>query len=233
MRRLLILLLLAGFTETAFGASQVARYEFSSAVVSTDTDPTSVAGVFSGVGLGTVPTFNLTSGNPLPSLQASATDIPDGSPPTPAATNTSTGYYTFTVTPAPGITLGYSTLSFDVATLTTDTTNNSFTISLQTGLNNFATLASTTINGSLTSTTFHTVQWDLSSLQQTAAPTDFHLVIQDNTSASNRGILLDNVSLTANVGVMPIPEPSTYVLVGIGLLIGAQRWLRNKFHSYR
>ena len=228
MKRLIILLVVAACAKTAVAQSHVATYEFSSAVVSTDTDPTSVAGVFSSVGIGTAPTFNLTAGNPLPSLQATGMDIPDGSPPTPAATNTSTGYYTFTVTPAPGVTLAYSTLSFSVATLTTDTTSNSFTISLQTSLNNFATLASTTINGSLTSTTFQTIQWDLSALQQTTAPTDFHLVIQDNTSASNRGILLDNVSLTANVAV--IPEPSTCVLLGIGLLLGAHRF-RRKFHS--
>ena len=38
-----------------------------------------------------------------------------------AANNATAGYYTFTVTPVPWVTLGYSTLSFDVATMTTNT----------------------------------------------------------------------------------------------------------------
>ena len=226
MKRLIILLLIVGCSQAAFAASEVAKYEFSSTVASTDTDPTSVAGLITDTGIGTTPSFNLTGGNPLPSLQASSMDIPDGSPPTPAANNASTGYYSFTVTPAPGVSLGYSTLSFDVATMTTDATNNSFTISLQTSLNNFATLASTTINGSATSTTYQNVQFNLSSLQQTAAPTDFHLVIQDNAASTSRGIFLDNLSVTANVNLLPIPEPSTIALLGIGLLLGAQRLRR-------
>src|SRR5438045_8874724 len=110
MNRLIVLLVLAASARLAFGASQVAKYEFSSALVSTDTDPTSVAGVFGSVGIGTAPGFNLTSGNPLPSLQASTSDIPDGSPPTHAANTATTGQYTFTVTPAAGVTVGYSTL---------------------------------------------------------------------------------------------------------------------------
>lgn len=220
MKRLIILLVLAASAKVALGASQVAKYEFATTLASTDTDPTSVAGLFNSVGLGT-PSFNATAGNPLPSIQASAMDIPNGSPPTPAGNNASTGYYTFTITPAPGVTLGYSTFSFDVATLTSNATNNTFTISLQTGLNSFANLASTTITAN---TTFQNVQWNLSSLPQTSAPTDFHLVIVDNTSATSRGILLDNVSLTANVTV--IPEPSTSILIGIGLLIGVQRLRR-------
>src|ERR1700760_171374 len=115
MKRLLIILFVAAaFAKSAVAASQVAKYEFSSTLASTDTDPTSVAGLFTDVGIGTTPSFNLTTGNPLPSLQASSMDIPDGSPPTPAANNATTGYYSFTVTPAPGVSLGYSTLSFDV-----------------------------------------------------------------------------------------------------------------------
>src|SRR5437660_2490569 len=182
MKRLTILLLLLGFATAAFGASEVAKYEFSTTLASTDTDPTSVAGLFTNVGLGGF-SFNLTGGNPVPSIQDTGSDITDSSnnPPTAGPNQASTDYFTFTVTPAPGVSLAYSTLSFDVATLTTDTSNNSFVISLQTGLNNFVNLASTTITGS---TTFQNVQWDLSSLAQTSAPTDFHLVIRDNTTAT-------------------------------------------------
>jgi hypothetical protein len=179
--------------------------------------------LFTNVGL-TGSSFNATAGNSLPSIQDTGVDITDGSPPTPGPNNASSDYFTFTVTPLPGVTLGYSTLSFDVATLTSDTANNSFTISLQTSMNSFVNLASTTITGS---TTFQNVQWDLSSLAQTSAPTDFHLVIRDNTTATTKGILLDNITLTANVSVMPIPEPFSLALLGIGVFIGAQR-LRRK-----
>jgi hypothetical protein len=221
-----LFVLLCVSASASFAASEVAKYEFSSALTSTDTDPTSVAGVFGNVGLG-ASTFNLTKGNPLPSLQDTGTDIPNSpnDPPTPAPTNASTGYFTFTITPVAGTTLDYSTLSFDIATLTSGTTNNSFTISLQTTLNGFANLNSTTVTGN---TTFQTVTWDLSSLTATTAATEFRLVIRDNTTSMVNGIAIDNVIVTADVTTLPIPEPATSMLMGIGLLIGVQRFLRRR-----
>jgi hypothetical protein len=224
MRPLLLLSILIACAPLGFGASQVAKYEFSSTLVSTDTDPTSVAGVFNNVGLG-ASTFNLTVGNPFPSIQDNGGDITDGSPPTPGPNATTTDYFTFTITPAAGVTLDYSTLSFDMATLTTGNGNNSFVISLQTSLNSFANLASATVTGT---TTFQNVSWDLSSLPDSPAAAEFRLVIRDNTTSTTRGILLDNVSLTANVNTLPIPEPSTYMLMGFGLLLGAQRLRRKR-----
>jgi hypothetical protein len=209
--------------QLGFAASEVAKYEFASALVSTDTDPTSVAGVFNNVGL-IGSGFNLTGGNPLPSIQDTGSDIPDGSPPTPGENGATTGYFTFTITPDPGVTLAYSTLSFDAANLTTALSGNSFVVSLQASLNGFQNLASTTVTRT---TSFQNVQWDLSSLSASSAAQEFRLVIRDNTASTLNGIAFDNVSLTANVTITAIPEPATYVLVGMGLLIGALR-LRRK-----
>jgi len=223
MRRIFYLLgLMAIWSSVAFGASEVAKYEFSSALTSTDTDLTSVAGLFGNVGLGGS-TFNLTNGNPLPSLQDTGVDITNGTPPTPAPNNATTDYYTFTITPAPGATLDYSTLSFDVANLTSASTNNSFTISLQTSLNSFVNLDSVTVTGN---TSVQNVQWDLSALLASSAPAEFRLAIRDDTASTTNGILLDNVSLTANIAL--VPEPATSMLMGLGLLIGVQRLRRRK-----
>src|SRR4051794_11208885 len=119
MNKIAALFLLWVTASMSYAASEVAKYEFASALVSTDTDPTSVAGLFGNVGFG-ASTFNLTSGNPLPSLQEPADDITnsENNPPTAGPNNASTDYFTFTITPAPGTTLDYSTVSFDVATLT-------------------------------------------------------------------------------------------------------------------
>jgi hypothetical protein len=110
-----------------------------------------------------------------------------------------------------------------VANLTTATTNNSFVVSLQTSLNSFVNLASTTVTGT---TSFQNVQWDLSSLPPSDAAAEFRIVIRDNTTSATNGILFDNVLLGANIA--PIPEPTTCILVTTGLLLGAIRLRRGK-----
>lgn len=103
-------------------------------------------------------------------------------------------------------------------------TSNSFSISLQTSLNSFATNITTYIIGN--NSTFANFSWNLTSFASTAGttPIEFRVAIRDDNSASTRGLLVDNVVLTANV----IPEPSTYAMMGLGaaLLIGLQRFRR-------
>lgn len=226
MKHLVVFCLIAVAAPALYAQSIVAEYNFTAGTASVDSDQTSVASVF-GNDAGFTPTINSTAGNPFPSIQATADQISgSGSPIATPTTPVTTDYYTFTITPVAGFTLDFVSLRLDAATLTTvaSGTNNSFNLSLQTSLNNFATnIAIYTVGNN---TTFSNFEWDLSSFSSTSGttPVEFRIAIRDDNSASTRGLLIDNVVLSANV----VPEPSTYAMMGLGvaLLVGMQRFRR-------
>ncbi|MDQ3120471.1 MAG: PEP-CTERM sorting domain-containing protein, partial [Verrucomicrobiota bacterium] len=206
--------------------SIVAEYNFTAGTASVDTDITSTATPLTDVGL--TATINATVGNPFPSSQAIAEQITNSAstPAGPAPTSASTDYYTFTLTPIVGVSLDFTTLRLDAATLTTVAvgTANSYSISLQTSLNNYTTnVGSFTVNNT---TAFANLSFDLSSFAATTGttPVEFRIVIRDDNASTVRGLLIDNVVLSANV----VPEPATYMLMGIGVLVCAQQFRRKK-----
>lgn len=226
MKKIVLTLSCICIALNAHAQSIVAEYNFTAGVTSVDSDTTSIASPF-GNDAGFTPTINGTAGNPFPSIQATADQIsgstsPIATPTTPVTTD----YYTFTITPVAGFVLDFQTLRLDAATLNTVAagTNNSFSISLQTSLNAFATnIATYTVSNN---TSFSNFEWDLTSFASTSGttPIEFRLAIRDDNSAGTRGLLIDNVVLAANV----IPEPSTYAMMGLGLvlLVGVQRFRR-------
>ena len=222
MKRPLLVALLALVVVTAHGQSIVAEYNFTLGNASVDTDPTSVASPISDVGLGS--TLNTSFGNPAPSLQAVGSNINSAASP---PTNATTDFYTFTLTPVVGVSLDFTTLRIDVATLTSEPTGtaNSYFIGLQTSLNSFATNVDTVYTVT-NNTTFQNLSFNLGAFAATSGTTaiQFRIVIRDDNNASSRGLALDNVVLSANV----IPEPSTYAMMGLGaaLLVGIQRFRR-------
>ena len=208
-------------------AAIVANYDFNTTFNSSDADAFSTASPLTAVGF--TATINGTVGNPLPSGQFAFSEIAESStnPPGPAPLAASTDYFTFTITPTAGTTLTFNTLTFDAATTATSTAANAFSVSLQVGQNSFASNVGTAVINN--TTTFQNFSFDLSGLAATSTPVEFRLVLRDNsTTTTARGGLLDNIVLNADVA--PIPEPSTYAMLGLGavLLAGAKRFRRKK-----
>jgi len=172
MKNLLLVAIVAVSVVTAAEAqSIVAEYNFTAGTASVDTDITSTATPLTDVGL--TATINATVGNPFPSSQAIAEQITNSAstPAGPAPTSASTDYYTFTLTPIVGVSLDFTTLRLDAATLTTVAvgTANSYSISLQTSLNNYTTnVGSFTVNNT---TAFANLSFDLSSFAATTGTT--------------------------------------------------------------
>lgn len=221
------ILLLAAFSLASALCAQaaiVANYDFNDGNNSSDSDPLSTASLLTAVGFPA--TINTTQGNPFPSTEFRFTDIAASStnPPGPAPTSANTDYYTFTITPAGGSTLTFNTLTFDGASLASSAGNNAFSISLQVSQNSFASnVGFAVVNNN---TAFQNFSFDLSGLSPTLSATEFRLVIRDNSTSTSLGGLLDNI--VVNADVMPVPEPSSYAMMGLGaaLLVGIQRFRR-------
>lgn len=202
----------------------VANYDFNDGNNSSDSDTFSTASVLTAVGFS--PTINISLGNPLPSTEFRFADIAASStnPPGPAPTNATTDYYSFTITPSAGTTLTFNTLTFDAGNLSSSANNNAFSISLQVSQNSFASnFGSALVNNN---TSFQNFSFDLSGFSPTTSAIEFRLVIRDNSTSATLGGLLDNIVVNADVA--PIPEPSTYAMIGLGaaLLVGIQRFRR-------
>jgi hypothetical protein len=223
MKKVLTSLALLAFA-TAVRADVVANYTFTgSSLNSSDTDANSSAGVLSNVGFSAA-TINTSVGNPSPSIQDVGGDITNSAnnPPTAATNNATTDYYTFTLTPTG--TLFYTSLTLDAATLNANAaTSNSFNISLQTGLDGFMSVNNFVVGAN---TSFTTLGFDLTGLPSSSAPIEFRIAIRDNTTSASNGIAIDNIILNAQT-TAAVPEPATWMLMGVGLLLGAQR-LRRK-----
>lgn len=213
----LLLALTVGLT-TAAQADLVANYSFDgSSRASFDTDLTSVASAFTD-GPGWVALIDAARGNPTPSISVDSnqTDSSQG------GAITANDYYTFTITPNVGVTLNLMTLSFDFANYTNNGAFPTENIFVRSSLDNFSTnLAGATTVTVASAGTFTNASISLTApgFQTVTTPIEFRLYIYDGSSNVDKGALLDNVILQS------IPEPSVYMLLGVGLLLCGQRFL--------
>lgn len=225
MKRILlgVALVMIGAMQT--NADILANYNFTGSVrTSSDSDSNSVATDLTD-GAGVSPVYDTTNGNPTPSIAIVSTSI-DGS--TNAAAVTANDYVSFTITPAIGFSMNLTTLTFDYANYSTDGTFPAESFFVRSSTNSFASNIGSTQSTPASAASFTTASISLSAaaFQNVTSTIEFRIYFQDGTSDVDRGALLDNVVLNGTVAA--IPEPSTSMLMGLGLLLGAQRLLRRK-----
>ncbi len=222
LSRLALLGFLAVSLTTAAKANIVANYSFSgSSRASFDSDLNSAASAFTD-GPDWVASIDPVRGNPTPSISVDSAQT-DGS--TQSGAITANDYYTFTITPNPGVTLNLTTLSFDFANYTNSGVFPTENIFARSSFDNFsANLAAATTVSAASAGTFTNVNISLTAagFQNVTAPIEFRLYIFDSTTNVDKGALVDNVILQS------VPEPSVYMLLGVGILLCGQRFLRRK-----
>ncbi len=213
--------LVAGLTNAA-QADVLANYSFSgSSRGSFDSDLNTAASVFND-GPGWVASIDPLRGNPAPCIAVGSNQT-DGT--TQGGAVTAEDYYTFTITPNPGGMMSLTTLSFDFANYTNSgafPTENIFTRS---SLDNFSVNlagAVTVTAGSSGAFTHADISLTAAGFQNATGPIEFRLYIYDSTTSVDKGALLDNVVLVGSA----IPEPSVYMLLGVGILLCGQRFVR-------
>lgn len=205
-------------------AAVVARYDFTgTSLNSSDADP-STASALSTVGLGT-PYINPSVGFPSPSITITADNIPNSTtnPPSAPAPGETTGYFTFTITPVALTALDFTTFSFDISNGTTSTLV-SYVLTLQTSLDGFQNVATSTVISGLNN--FTPVVFDVSSLPNATGMTEFRLLVRDNSTNPSSGLLIDNIVLNGNLAAIPEPSSWAMIVVGAGVLMLVQRFRR-------
>lgn len=223
MKKILLSLAVVSLFAIRADADILANYPFTGSLrASTDGDPnTSASDISDGVGISS--SVDATRGNPSPSITVSADQI-DGT--TNGAAVTANDYISFTLTPGVGVTVNLTSLTLDAFNYTNDGTFSAESYFLRSSTNGFTTNIGTTqnilagSNGTITPASF-----DLSgaAFQGLTSPIEFRLFYQDSGADPDRGLAFDNIILNGTV----VPEPATWMLMGVGLLLGAQR-LRRK-----
>ncbi len=224
LRIFLVFLALAGVAR----ADVLANYSFTGSVrTSSDSDLFSTAGAIAdGPGLTTGSLFDLTRGNPAPSLAIVSTEI-DGS--TQAAAIAANDYITFTLTPLTGFVLNLSSLSFDYANYSNDGTFPAEGFGLRSSVDNFsANIGAAVIANANSAGAFATSTLSLSgaAFQNLSGAVEFRLYFADATTDADRGALVDNIVINGTSAL--VPEPAIYMLFGVGALICVQRFRRPK-----
>lgn len=193
---------------TPAAADVLSQYSFASgSVLSSDADPLSVASSFAATGLST--------NYSLYNFARVTSDLTD-------ATRNTGKYWSFSITPTSGAQIGLSSLTFDSA-FYGGTTGfvASFAVYSNAGGDNFATLLGTaTANSQNTgSPTLSAKTIDLSgaAFQNLTSSVQFRIYPFDNTSSATRQLGGDNFVLNGAATAIPVPEPSSYALIGAGL----------------
>jgi hypothetical protein len=219
-----VITLVVGFNAKA---DILADYPFtSSSRASTDVNPDSAASNI-GDGAGITSSVDATRGNVPPSLAVFSDDITGTSNTTSVTANE---YVTFTLTPNSGQSFSLTNLNLDAANFTNDATFSAESFFLRSSANAFASNIGSTQNILAGSNgTFANFNFDLSgaSFQNQTSAIEFRIYFQDTVNDPDRGILLDNIVINGTTATSAVPEPATWMLMGVGLLLGAQR-LRRK-----
>lgn len=193
-----------------------------------DSDPNSTATNFSD-GPGFTSVFDPARGNPSPSLGVASDQI-DGS--TNTAAVTANDYFTFTLTPVPGGQMSLTSLTFDIANFTNDGTFSAISFFVRSSTNGFSSNVGVTQNvlaGSNGVFQAATISLSAAAFQNVSSPIEFRIYLQDGVTDPDRGGLIDNVTVNGTA----IPEPATYMLFGVGLLICAQQFRKRRAAANR
>jgi hypothetical protein len=213
-QRLIILVLLATLAAIPARAVVIAQYLLNNSATSSDTQANSIAGAVSATGLGglgyaTVAShqgLHLTAGN------------------TPGSVSANNNYYSFTVTAMSGFVLNLNGANIQIQDYATYS-GASFVI--RSSLDNYASNI-----GSVSITTRNT--WNSDTVNISGAGFNnlnsitFHIYPTDGSGGTSRHLYFDNIILN---GIVAVPEPTTWALLGFGMVFGgagATRWWRNR-----
>lgn len=130
---------------------------------------------------------------------------------------TTSTYYTFTLTPSAGFAINSVSFSFGSRT----TTTGPIVLSLRSSTDGFATDLGT--SSAPNDSTWNLFTFNFTNTGATNVPVEFRLYGSGGTSTSSNW-RVDDLNFTAGA----IPEPSIYMLLGVGLLICGQRFIRRK-----
>ena len=188
-----------------------------------DTDPNSTPSDLAD-GAGWTSAIDSGRGNAAPSISVSADQTGT------SQTNSIAGndYYSFTITPAGGFSMSFTSLSFDYSNYTNAGPFVAENFFVRSSVDGFAAnLAPAVSVDAANAGAFQHTDISLSGASFQALPgaVEFRIYIYDGSTSADKGALLDNIVLN---GVTAIPEPATYMLFGLGLLACAQRFRRSK-----
>jgi len=145
-------------------------------------------------------------------------------------------YLSFTISPTSGFALDLTNLSFDFANYTNKKGSKKFPVEsffVRSSLDNFGSNLATQVTATKQSAgKFNTASITLGpAFNNATGSIEFRIYVQDNMNKANRGALLDNITLNGTtIATSPeqVPEPAVWMLMGVGLLIGAQGLRRKR-----
>jgi hypothetical protein len=225
MKKILLAVAVVGIFAVRVNADVLGSYPFTgSSRASTDSDAnTSASAIVDGAGL--VNTIDTTRGNPSPSITIDSSQT-DGTNNT--TTVSANDYIGFTLTPNSGVQFSLTSLGLDAANWSSTSTFPAESYFLRSSLDSFGANIGSVQSIAAGSSGILPNSFDLSgaAFQNLTTAIEFRLFVQDGTSTANRGLLFDNITLNGTTVAAAIPEPATWMLMGIGLLLGAQRLRR-------
>jgi hypothetical protein len=201
----------------AHGAVFTSTYDFTGPSAAATTVGAVTASNFAD-GTGTL-NFDTSNGNPVPSVIKAFSDIGLTSG---LNYQTTTSYFTFTITPNVGFSEAVTSIQFDYQRDNAPSGNPTFTYDLRsssTGDNYATSLGTATVSDN--SGHFAT---DLVSPLSATDTVTYRIYISSSSAqtSTTTGAHLDNVVVTGNTlearGVLPTPEPASLVIWGLGAL---------------
>ena len=165
-------------------------------------------------------------GNPVPAAEVQYGDLENQTTAnvTLADSIALNNYYSFTVSPLSGATLDFTELAYEFAR----------TGGAAASAHVFSSIGGFTLGDEIDSFTspalgiLDAVSVDLTALADTTDPVEFRIYLTRlAASVMSNTIFLDNIQLSGNFSVPPIPEPSSALLLGMGAL-GLLRYTRRR-----